>query len=259
MSNSQANELDSMPGGRPPAMDSDALRAYLYGRDDPAEPVTAPEIADHFNVSRRTALRYLDRLEEDGEIASKAAGGRSRVWWVPFGAINRRRREFEDAGAADPGPDPDAVVEPDPEPEPAITIEGASQGSRTTTSPSASGEWPADDPEPETEIPAVTDLDEDVVAAVDRIARNWDRDDRLEKRKLVAGLVLQHAVDSGDHVGKTDPVVEAIAEKHPVEGQDRETWWRRNIREVLKEVGTYSRGHHGYRVDRDDLEDGGGA
>jgi hypothetical protein len=34
----------------------------------------------------------------------------------------------------------------------------------------------------------------------------------------------------------------------PVPGQDRETWWRKNIRPVLKEAGEYSNGRHGYVV-----------
>lgn len=55
----------------------------FHGREDPGEPLTAPEIADALNCSRRTALDRLHELEERGTVASKKVGGRSRVWWLP--------------------------------------------------------------------------------------------------------------------------------------------------------------------------------
>jgi predicted ArsR family transcriptional regulator len=52
-------------------------------RDDSSEPLTAPEIADALNCSRRTALDRLHDLADTGTVASKKVGGRSRVWWLP--------------------------------------------------------------------------------------------------------------------------------------------------------------------------------
>lgn len=52
-------------------------------REDDSEPLTAPEVADAVNCSRRTALDRLHELEEHGRVTSKKVGGRSRVWWVP--------------------------------------------------------------------------------------------------------------------------------------------------------------------------------
>jgi response regulator of citrate/malate metabolism len=52
-------------------------------RDDYAEPLTASEIADELECSRRTALNKLHALAEETDLESKKVGGRSRVWWIP--------------------------------------------------------------------------------------------------------------------------------------------------------------------------------
>jgi predicted ArsR family transcriptional regulator len=52
-------------------------------RDDYAEPLTAKEIADELECSRRTALNKLHELVEETDLESKKVGGRSRVWWIP--------------------------------------------------------------------------------------------------------------------------------------------------------------------------------
>lgn len=57
--------------------------AVFDDRADPAEPLTAPEVAEALGASRRTVFNRLDALRERGELASKKVGGRSRVWWIP--------------------------------------------------------------------------------------------------------------------------------------------------------------------------------
>jgi hypothetical protein len=59
------------------------ILVVFHAREDASEPLTAPEIADAVNCSRRTALDRLHELEERGRVTSKKVGGRSRVWWVP--------------------------------------------------------------------------------------------------------------------------------------------------------------------------------
>lgn len=59
------------------------VTAVFEERDDYAEPLTASEIADRLDCSRRTALNKLNELEESTDITSKKVGGRSRVWWIP--------------------------------------------------------------------------------------------------------------------------------------------------------------------------------
>lgn len=73
------------PGPAPSVTPEDVLGVF-EARDDPSEPLTAPEIADALGVSRRTIYDKLDTLREQGEVTSKKVGGRSRVWWVPTDA-----------------------------------------------------------------------------------------------------------------------------------------------------------------------------
>ncbi len=67
-------------------------------RADPAEPLTAPEVADRLDCSRRTALDRLQEIADSGEVADKKVGGRSRVWWLPID----RGESAEGITAADP-------------------------------------------------------------------------------------------------------------------------------------------------------------
>jgi predicted ArsR family transcriptional regulator len=70
------------PGPAPSITPEDVLDVFA-ARDDPTEPLTAPEIADTLGCSRSTALNKLRQLDERGDVLSKKVGGRSRVWWVP--------------------------------------------------------------------------------------------------------------------------------------------------------------------------------
>lgn len=224
-----------MPGRNEETTPEDVLEAF-DDRDDRAEPLTAPEVAEKLNCSRRTALNKLNALEADDVIASKRVGGRSKVFWTPLEA----------------------------EPEPTVVRETPVTPTDDRRDRSPADEPPVDDggvsaPTIGEVIEADLDIDPDAVddrvwSAVDRVADGWDDDHRLETRKTAAALVLQHAVESGEYVGQSDPVVESVRERYPVDGQNETTWWKKNIRAVLSEVGDYSRGKHGYRVDRDALE-----
>jgi hypothetical protein len=70
------------PGPAPSVTPEDVVEVFA-AREDPTEPLTAPEIADALGCSRSTARKKLAALEERGDVASKKVGGRSRVWWVP--------------------------------------------------------------------------------------------------------------------------------------------------------------------------------
>lgn len=59
------------------------VTAVFEDREDYAEPLTASEIAERLDCSRRTALNKLNELEKSTDITSKKVGGRSRVWWIP--------------------------------------------------------------------------------------------------------------------------------------------------------------------------------
>lgn len=70
------------PGPDPETVPEEIL-AVFDDRKDPNEPLTASEIAEAVNCSRRTALDRLHELEARGRLTSKKVGARSRVWWLP--------------------------------------------------------------------------------------------------------------------------------------------------------------------------------
>jgi hypothetical protein len=119
---------------------------------------------------------------------------------------------------------------------------------------------PDEPPEP-TETADKYDPDEDgeVTASVDHavqeVAASWDIDDRFSNRKAAARMVLRHAVDTGEAIGKSSEIVKEARETYPVEDQSDETYWRQNIRVVLSEFGTYSKAKQGYTINLKDLED----
>jgi len=114
------------------------------------------------------------------------------------------------------------------------------------------------EPEPEPEPPVNTtspNASDAVDTVVERVSSGWEDDEeRLEQRRAAGHAVLQHAVDSGDAVGKTD-AIEKFRDQYHIDGQNEETWWRKNIRPVLKAVGEYSKSRKGYVVEADDLEE----
>lgn len=96
--------------------------------------------------------------------------------------------------------------------------------------------------------PADHSVEQLVERVVDDVAAAWDDDDRLADRRAAAVAVLTHAVESGEYVGKSD-AVDRFRDDHPIAGQNAATWWKQNCRAVLTEVGEYSKGPNGYRVD----------
>ncbi len=69
--------------GRETEFSLDDVSAVFKAREDYAEPLTAREIADELDCSRRTALNKLHELEAETDLKSKKVGGRSRIWWIP--------------------------------------------------------------------------------------------------------------------------------------------------------------------------------
>jgi predicted ArsR family transcriptional regulator len=78
--------LDSpmAPQGRDTEYTLSRVTEVFESRDDYAEPLTASEVAEALECSRRTALNKLHELEADTDVTSKKVGGRSRVWWIPI-------------------------------------------------------------------------------------------------------------------------------------------------------------------------------
>jgi HTH domain. len=95
----EAEGPDMGDPGRIPATTPDDVLDVFATRDDRGEPLTAPELAERLNCSRRTALNKLHDLADRGDVASKKAGGRSKVWWRP---IPRDQSSHANAGESAP-------------------------------------------------------------------------------------------------------------------------------------------------------------
>ncbi|WP_117367433.1 helix-turn-helix domain-containing protein [Natrarchaeobaculum sulfurireducens] len=52
----------------------------VYDSMETGEPVSTREVADNLEIPRRSALRYLDSLAEEGEIRKKKLDQRRAVW-----------------------------------------------------------------------------------------------------------------------------------------------------------------------------------
>ncbi|WP_123537853.1 SgrR family transcriptional regulator [Halosimplex salinum] len=70
------------PGRETQYTESDVIEVFRE-REDYAEPLTATEVAEVLECSRRTALNRLHDLQDETDVTSKKVGGRSRVWWIP--------------------------------------------------------------------------------------------------------------------------------------------------------------------------------
>ena len=78
-------------GQTPLAETRDALERLGADR----EPVTAGELADELDWTRRTATERLDELVERGVLASKRVGDEGRVWWPTEKSESERRLRRE--------------------------------------------------------------------------------------------------------------------------------------------------------------------
>ncbi len=67
-----------------------ALDAF-EDRDDAARPLTAGDVMDSLDCSRRTAHNKLNALVEADELETRKIGSRGRVWWRPIPADRMER------------------------------------------------------------------------------------------------------------------------------------------------------------------------
>jgi len=64
----------------------EAVLAVFEGREDRARPLTANDVIEALDCSRRTAHDKLNALVDEGLLATRKVGARGRVWWIPIGA-----------------------------------------------------------------------------------------------------------------------------------------------------------------------------
>ena len=83
-----------------------ALEAFER-REDLARPLTAADVMEALDCSRRTAHNKLNALVDDGRLETRKIGSRGRVWWIPIPAGDPDRtavdamRADDDAGLVD--------------------------------------------------------------------------------------------------------------------------------------------------------------
>jgi DNA-binding Lrp family transcriptional regulator len=77
------------------------VRAVFDDREDLARPLTASDIMDAVDCSRRTAHNKLNELVEEGVLRTRKVGSRSRVWWTPI----------ENEHPVGAQPDPESLIE----------------------------------------------------------------------------------------------------------------------------------------------------
>lgn len=61
-----------------------AVHDVFESRDDQARPLTASDIMEAVDCSRRTAHNKLNELVDRGVLETRKVGSRSRVWWTPI-------------------------------------------------------------------------------------------------------------------------------------------------------------------------------
>ncbi|MGB9930821.1 ArsR family transcriptional regulator [Haloarcula amylolytica] len=61
-----------------------AVLDVFEAREDLARPLTATDVMEAVDCSRRTAHNKLNELVEDGALETRKVGSRSRVWWIPI-------------------------------------------------------------------------------------------------------------------------------------------------------------------------------
>lgn len=71
--------MSDRPGPDPKVSDEQILKLF---RNSPDPVLTASEIADQVDLTRRNVLDRLKDLEDEGFLVSKKVGSRSTVWWL---------------------------------------------------------------------------------------------------------------------------------------------------------------------------------
>ncbi|WP_439027445.1 ArsR family transcriptional regulator [Haloarchaeobius sp. DT45] len=62
----------------------DAALAVFEQQDDRARPLTASDVLEELDCSRRTVHNKLNDLVERGDLETRKVGARGRVWWRPL-------------------------------------------------------------------------------------------------------------------------------------------------------------------------------
>jgi hypothetical protein len=100
--------------------------------------------------------------------------------------------------------------------------------------------------QPDSDVSGADERIEEIVADV---SEPWDdTPERLAARRAAAEAALALGVERGS-LSKQQALNE-VRPNNDIDGQNDETWWRKNVRPVLKEAGEHAPGR-GYVVDLD--------
>jgi hypothetical protein len=77
-----------------------AVLEVFDARDDWGRPLTAGDVLDELDCSRRTAHNKLNELVDRGDLHTRKVGARSRVWWRSIDPDDVRPSETEQSGPA---------------------------------------------------------------------------------------------------------------------------------------------------------------
>jgi hypothetical protein len=86
MSESSADRERNERGQYADRIPPSAVLDVFEARADRARPLTASDVMESLDCSRRTAHNKLNDLVERGRLETRKVGARSRVWWVPIPA-----------------------------------------------------------------------------------------------------------------------------------------------------------------------------
>jgi hypothetical protein len=202
-------------GGRKPRVTDADLLDVFRATDDPV--LSTAEVADAVPIKRRGTLDRLRSLEADGELDSKPVGGRNTVWWIA---------DAQNTAATQPSRDGRESVE--------------------TPAKAQADEWDEDTDDTH-ETPVSGDEHDALSDVVEEVADGWeDNPDRIAARKRAALAVLAYAQEHGS-VSKRE-AKEEVEPNHPVENQQPDTWYRKNIRPVLNEAAQYDQSARAYTL-----------
>lgn len=91
-------------------IDPEDVLTVFDNRTDRARPLTANDVMEAVECSRRTAHDKLEALVEDGLLETRKVGARGRVWWMPIRAPLQQRADPDRERAIDRPPSVDQKV-----------------------------------------------------------------------------------------------------------------------------------------------------
>jgi DNA-binding transcriptional ArsR family regulator len=193
--------------------------------DDLARPLTATDVVDALDVSRRTALNKLNELEAAGVVDSRTVGARARVFWrpIPADAEPRLKRLSNDLG--EPITVGETVYE-DGDAHPLDTTDARddSRSPESSVETDESGPEGVANPAGPVDHPGGTDGDERAESAPESVAAVDVGDLGLGPDQQAAVAAMHDYLREHGTAQKSDFIGDVYPE-HPADYGSAEGWW----------------------------------